>query len=277
MSDYTQIVYFGPKDALITGNPLKKITGTQVDAELAAISTAILSKLDSADVASNAEAAALASTSKLLTPAGLLYALDNGVFDTAGGLIVNLTGATPVAGDSLMFYDQSTGNLADCLVSDLLSLVPAGWTPLHVNVYKTVDETLAHNVPEVLNFTAEHIDTGGWHDNVTNNSRLTVPSGVTAVELGAGVAFSLSGASQAQQALQLAILKNGATVVQAIWNDVAADASLDAQDRNIFTGPISCTAGDYFELQVTIVGESSIGCTVSCSAVGTRFWAKKLA
>jgi len=128
MSDYTQIVYFAPKDALITGNPLKKITGTQFDAELAAISTAILSKLDSADIASNAEAAALASTSKLLTPANLLYALDNGVFDTAGGLISLLTAATPVVGDELMIWDQSTGNLASCQISDVLALVPPGPT-----------------------------------------------------------------------------------------------------------------------------------------------------
>jgi hypothetical protein len=123
MSDYTQIVYFAPKDGLTTGNPLKKIKGTEFDAELAAISIAILSKLDSADVASNAEAAALASTSKLLTPASLLYALDNGVFDTAGGLISLLTAATPVVGDELMIWDQSTGNLASCQISDVLALV----------------------------------------------------------------------------------------------------------------------------------------------------------
>jgi hypothetical protein len=126
MSDYTQIVYFAPKDALVTGNPLKKITGTQFDAELAAISTAILSKLDSADIATNGEAAALASTSKLITPANLLYALDAGQFQTAGGLIGNLPTVAPINTDVLMFYDLSTGELANCNVSTLLGLVPAG-------------------------------------------------------------------------------------------------------------------------------------------------------
>jgi len=46
MSDYTQIVFYGPKDALSTGNPAKLIKGTEIDAELAAISTAVASKAD---------------------------------------------------------------------------------------------------------------------------------------------------------------------------------------------------------------------------------------
>lgn len=123
MSDYTQIVYFAPKDALITGNPAKKVKGTEWDAELAAISTAILSKLDSADVASNAEAAALASTSKLLTPAGLLYAMDFGNFQTAGGFVANLPTVTPVVSDLVPIYDLSTGELANITITSLASLI----------------------------------------------------------------------------------------------------------------------------------------------------------
>lgn len=50
MSNYTQVTFFGPKDALTTGNAAKLIKGVEVDAELAAIASAILSKLDSADL-----------------------------------------------------------------------------------------------------------------------------------------------------------------------------------------------------------------------------------
>ena len=49
MSNYSQIVSFGPKDSLNTGDSAKKIKGTEIDAELAAISTAITSKEDSAN------------------------------------------------------------------------------------------------------------------------------------------------------------------------------------------------------------------------------------
>lgn len=47
MTDYTQITSFAPKDALNTGDPLKKIVGSQFDAEFQAIATAVASKLDS--------------------------------------------------------------------------------------------------------------------------------------------------------------------------------------------------------------------------------------
>jgi hypothetical protein len=122
MSDYTQIVYFAPKDALITGNPAKKVKGTEWDAELAAIATAILSKLDSSDVASNAEAAALASTSKLITPASLLYGIANGNFQTAQGFVLNLPTVTPVGGDLVLIRDQSAGELANVTVTALSAL-----------------------------------------------------------------------------------------------------------------------------------------------------------
>lgn len=47
MSNYSQIVQYGPKDTLSPGDPNKVIHGTQLDAELQAISTAIGTKYDS--------------------------------------------------------------------------------------------------------------------------------------------------------------------------------------------------------------------------------------
>lgn len=46
MSDYTQITDFSAKDSLTTGDPEKVILGSDVDAELAAIATAIATKFD---------------------------------------------------------------------------------------------------------------------------------------------------------------------------------------------------------------------------------------
>lgn len=48
MSDYTQVTDFSAKDALTSGDPEKIIAGADVDAELAAISTAIATKANSA-------------------------------------------------------------------------------------------------------------------------------------------------------------------------------------------------------------------------------------
>lgn len=89
MSDYTQVTFFAPKDALITGNPAKKIKGSEFDPEFAAISTAIATKYDSADVASNAEAAALSSDTKLITPAKLAHALQNASITLGANILLN--------------------------------------------------------------------------------------------------------------------------------------------------------------------------------------------
>lgn len=49
MSNYTPIVDYAAKDALLTGNPSKKILGTEISAELDAIETAVASKEDTAN------------------------------------------------------------------------------------------------------------------------------------------------------------------------------------------------------------------------------------
>jgi hypothetical protein len=46
MSDYTQLTNFTAKDALISGNPLKIIRGTDFDPEFSAISIAVATKAD---------------------------------------------------------------------------------------------------------------------------------------------------------------------------------------------------------------------------------------
>lgn len=68
MSDYTQVTDFSAKDSLSTGDPEKIILGADVDAELAAISTAIATKYDSNDLASQAQAEAGSSSAVLITP-----------------------------------------------------------------------------------------------------------------------------------------------------------------------------------------------------------------
>lgn len=50
MSNYSQSTFFAPKDNLTTGNPNKIIYGSDIDAELSAISTAIATKADDIDL-----------------------------------------------------------------------------------------------------------------------------------------------------------------------------------------------------------------------------------
>jgi hypothetical protein len=48
MSNYTKLTSYDTKDALSTGDPLKRVKGTELDDEFDAISTAIATKADSA-------------------------------------------------------------------------------------------------------------------------------------------------------------------------------------------------------------------------------------
>jgi len=51
MSNYTKLVDFAAKDALLTGNPSKVVRGTEINTEYANIATAVNSKLDIASPA----------------------------------------------------------------------------------------------------------------------------------------------------------------------------------------------------------------------------------
>lgn len=56
MSDYSKITDYAAKDALLTGDPLKKIKGTEIGADFDAVSTAIATKYDSSNVGSAIQA-----------------------------------------------------------------------------------------------------------------------------------------------------------------------------------------------------------------------------
>lgn len=61
-------------------------------------------------------------------------------------------------------------------------------------VYKTVDQVLTTGVQAAITWNVEEYDTNNCHDNITNNDRLTVPAGVSAVRLTLSVAFGTNSA-----------------------------------------------------------------------------------
>lgn len=86
MSNYTQTTFFAPKDALASGNPDKTIYGAEVDPELSAISAAIATKVDTAGTGLEVSSSTLSLS------------------------LTDLTAATPVAADQLVFADSSDSN-----------------------------------------------------------------------------------------------------------------------------------------------------------------------
>lgn len=111
---------------------------------------------------------------------------------------------------------------------------PAEWQGAHVSIGADVAVSA---VAAAIPFDVEDEDVGDWHDNVTNNSRLTVPAGVTRVRVYGG----LSGASATGQFI-LTISKNG-TELASTENDTAG-----ADNLSMALPALSVSPGDYFEL-----------------------------
>lgn len=120
MSDYTQVTFFAPKDALSTGNPSKLIKGTEVDPELSAIATAIATKYDSGDIADNTAADALVSDALLMTPLKFKRSIENGAFKMSFSGLADLGGAADSA-DLVMLRDVSASETKYVTVTNLFA------------------------------------------------------------------------------------------------------------------------------------------------------------
>jgi hypothetical protein len=98
---------------------------------------------------------------------------------TAAGDIVVGTGSGTY--DNLPIGTTAQVLTADTTVSPykVKWATPASTTPSFVGVRCTVSgsQTIANATSAYIAWTTEVIDTNGFHDNVTNNTRLTVPSG----------------------------------------------------------------------------------------------------
>jgi hypothetical protein len=55
--------------------------------------------------------------------------------------------------------------------------VAALLAPSKVKVTRATNQTIANNTGTPIAFTSEDFDADGWHDNTTNNSRITCPTG----------------------------------------------------------------------------------------------------
>lgn len=104
-------------------------------------------------------------------------------------------------------------------------------------------------------FNTESLDTDGWHDNATNNERLTVPSGITRVRLHGSISIQLF-ANSTTYRVTLTIIQNATTEVAIATFDLLAGrtGSLN-RGFQISSDVLPCVAGDYFRLRVSVTQE----------------------
>jgi hypothetical protein len=117
----------------------------------------------------------------------------------------------------------------------------SGTTFAGTSVYKSATQAIANATNTVLSWDTENFDTNTFHDNTTNNSRITIPSGKDGYYL-FNIACSWSGASGDFRLLRL--YKNGAEIT---FNYVAPATYGPGQ---ALTYIASAVATDYFQVYV---------------------------
>ncbi len=145
------------------------------------------------------------------------------------------------------------------------------------SVYNSANQSITTGVTgEFLDFDSEKFDTDGYHDTVTNNSRLTIPAGGAGYYLvGVGVSW-LIGSPGHGVFRYISLMKNGVTTSP---KDARTPTTSGYSPAQGFSAILSLAEGDY--LQVRAAHDSStdisvIGGLDGVSEPTTRFWLYRL-
>jgi hypothetical protein len=133
-------------------------------------------------------------------------------------------------------------------------------------VRKAANETADYSVSTAVPWDQEVYDDNSFHSNTTNNTRLTVPSGVTRVRVGGSL--RITGVTASTDVI-MTLLKGGVSQFEgAAGARVVTSAAASSPQLTISTGPVPVSAGDYFEILLQTVGDTS----VTIDAARSNFW-----
>jgi hypothetical protein len=122
-------------------------------------------------------------------------------------------------------------------------------------VKKSADETGAnYTTATAVAWNTEVYDTDAFHDTVTNNSRLTIPSGVSKVNVRATIRVNnVTG----NTLTQVAIRKNGSADYDGAASQDTSNANT-TRDITVCGLAIPVTPGDYFEAYLFQITDTAI-------------------
>lgn len=114
-------------------------------------------------------------------------------------------------------------------------------------VTASVDQSIANSTNVLVNWNIEARDTDSIHDNVTNNERLTVPTGWTKVRLVVKIKWGTSAVGDNRY---VALLKNNDTDYSGFIDDNQTGVGNPTNITNFISSVISVVATDYFSVRV---------------------------
>jgi len=131
------------------------------------------------------------------------------------------------------------------------------------SLYKnTTAQTLSSGTATAISFNAEEFDTDAFHDNSTNNTRITIPTGKGGKYI---IISAIVFASNTTGIRTISIYKNGSSLLDTYQHAPTPSAAARCEVTNI----LSLNAGDYIE---TYAAQQSGGnLDVNAEQGGTRF------
>ena len=125
----------------------------------------------------------------------------------------------------------------------------AGASFVGCRVIPSSDKSISNSTATVLDFGSESFDSSGFHDNTTNNSRITIPSGKAGKYL---VQICAAFASNGNGTRQSFIYKNGASI---LYFEQQSGSGNTSPNNSVV---LDLAVGDYLQFYVSQNSGSSI-------------------
>jgi hypothetical protein len=162
--------------------------------------------------------------------------------------------------DTSIHTAEEAITLIQSQIASILASKPK-FTGVIANNVSGTSQTIPISTPTKI-VLATHTDFNGtFWDNT--NSRILIPAGVAVVELTFGIGWVV-GVDSTYQNVRVYVYRNGSSYFEGAKNETSADSSV--VQSGFSTGPITVSAGDYFDLYASVTGHEK-----ACSTTRQTF------